>query len=615
MIKNLSSEVALQNLNKKVKELLNSFFVPHPRPDFYREKFFLLNGEWDLEYDTQDIGERDLWYEESSFTKKIIIPYCLESKASQVEDKSLPKVIWYKKIFNLPVNFSLKNNIFLNFGAVDFLAKVWLNGNFLGSHRGGYSPFKFNIAKHLKEKENILVVKVKDSLSPQQPRGKQMFLFKKPLLVFYTPVTGIWQDVYLEETAKTFIESVKIYVDGNNKKIGFKIFIQGEKKEYQINIKLLNNNNQKTLIKKFPLSLISPLKKQMFYCEFSLPKNFNLNNWSPQTPNLYFTEITINENKKIIDKVKTYFGFRKIEIKDKNIFLNGEKFYHQFLLVQGYYPNGFYTPTEEQIIKDLLLIKEMGFNGLRMHQKIEVPKFYYWCDVLGLAVWEEMPSFYWYSNKSKKYFLQEWSEVRNRDFNHPSIIVLVPFNESWGIPNIFISQEARDFVTFVYEQTKKENPQCLVIDNSGFHHLVTDILDIHHYLHSLKDMEKFYNFLTKDINLKFNLKSLAGAITTNIFQAPYIPKSKYNGVPVMISEYGGFGYKFYPFKDATTSEESFKKATLLIAKYSNLVGYAYTQFYDTRQEKNGLLNFSRKPKVNLKIIKKINEEAKILWSN
>lgn len=564
--------------------------MKHPRLDLRRENFLDLNGLWEFDFDDEDIGELQTWYKEHIFSKSIAVPYPYQSELSGINDKSYHRVVWYRKVVNLN-SFNKEKRLFLVLSASDFHSSVWINGKYAGEHYGGYTPAEFEVMNITEDKLSI-VVRVEDYNSPSQPRGKQEWRKEEPSGIFYTPITGIWQPVYLEERGKVFVKEVRVYKEGDY--IKTKIFLSDHAKNVEVRFSLLKEGKiiletRKVINGKF---LILKLKVN------------NLSLWSPEDPNLYDFEVSLEKGNEIIDKVIGYTGFRTIKVKKESILLNGNEVYFKFLLDQGYYPRGIYFPKDEKDFEsDLRVLKEMGFNGVRKHQKIESPIWLYYADKIGIFVWEEMPSFYVWSEVSKELMKREWQEVIRRDFNHPSIVAWVPFNECWGISNVYESKEQQRFVKEIYNLTKRLDPTRLIVDNSGYVHVKTDIVDIHDY-DSAGFKGKWEAYLEKKSEIPCPLPLFAKGI-------------KLTKRPIVISEYGGLGIVDYPpqggrdfpYKKLLTKDEFIKwyeDITQNIKKVPVIKGYCYTQFYDVEQEVNGLLTFDRRQKIDIEVIRKIN---------
>ncbi len=581
--------------------MVDESFSAYPRPDFIRTDLQLLQGEWGFEFDPDCRGLSGNWHKKGSFSRTIRVPFCVESDASGICCENPPPVFWYAKAFVPQIPFE-DGRALLCFGAVDYRADVWLNGEYLGFHEGGYTPFRFEI-QNLRSDENFLVVRVEDYRDPRLPRGKQTVL-SKPFLVFYPSVSGIWQPVWLERAGAAYVKDLKVFTDLASRSVRIRALLAGEEGEYPLKVRVQSPSGE-TIEEKIRAS--KGKADGVIESEIAIPSP---QLWSPEAPNLYDLEITIG-SKNGDECLRSYFGFREIKTEDGEVFLNGQPLYQRLVLCQGYFEKGHYTPIDPlQYRRDVELARKMGFNGVRMHQKIEDPRFLFWCDFLGCLLWEEMPSAFLYSRKMRRALETEWHEVIKRDFNHPSIIVRVPLNESWGVGTFLfpvnIRDETRRYVTRFCRLTKDADPTRLVIDNSGYEHTsCTDILDVHHYLASIERCERLYAELESLSSFNYSLKRLIKAVNPAVSnQNLLLPGEKYAGQPIIISEYGGFGY----YRAGRGSPlEDFEEYTRLIKSKPHIKGYCYTQLYDTYQEKNGLLEISRRAKFPVEKIRSINE--------
>jgi beta-galactosidase/beta-glucuronidase len=507
--------------------------------------------------------------------------------------------MWYYRSFEVPESFTGKR-IFLNFGAVDYLAKVWVNGELVGEHKGGYVSFKFDITKYLKKAENFIVIKVEDRYDTVQPRGKQ-FWKEKLDRCWYTATSGIWQTVWMEATGETIFDRIRIIPDIDrrvataeihldkvpvNSKVKLSLSYKGERvKDYEFSVK--------NRITKFTIDI----KEEDEIDEWHY--------WSPNTPNLYDTEFTLIKNNLEIDKVKTYFGMRKISVKGDMILLNNRPLYQKLILDQGYWPESLITPPSDEAIKyDIEMTKKMGFNGARKHQKIEDPRYYYWADKLGLLVWGEVPSAYNFNSEEISNITLEFMEFINRDYNHPCIITWVPLNESWGVRNIVSDKNQQDFAKALYYTAKALDGTRLVSSNDGWEQVTSDINAVHDYVARGEAFEKKYSD---------NEKLFEGSVDWRML---YAEGEKYNGEPVIITEYGGiafannasgqnWGYG-YGVKDEEDFFERYEGLLKAIKNTPYIRGYCYTQLTDVLQEVNGLMTPDRKMKVDIKRVKKAN---------
>lgn len=439
----------------------------YPRPQMKRENWINLNGLWDYQLTKQDEMPE-------AYIKKILVPYPVESALSGVSDSVGPDdLIWYRREIEVPADWE-GQRILIHFEAVDWEAKLFVNGESIGTHRGGYDPFSFDITEHLQlPGHNEIVVSVSDPTDTgHQPRGKQVL---KPGGIMYTPSSGIWQTVWLEAVPESYIE---------------KFYITTYPTQGYIDIDITSRNTDvadQYLLKIFDRG--AELSHDVFDIDEAIRidlKDFQL--WSPSNPYLYDMKIQLMRNNEVVDVVDTYFGMREIskgmaEDGFVRLFLNGKELFHNGPLDQGFWPDGLYTPPTEEAMKyDILASREMGFIMLRKHVKVENRRFYYWCDKIGIMVWQDMPSTSGYVAPDKSDLLRPQDETEQfklelknmilTKYNHPSIVMWVPFNEGWG------QFDTEGIVEFIYSLDKSR----LVNNTSGWADRgVGDVIDIHHY--------------------------------------------------------------------------------------------------------------------------------------
>ena len=572
-----------------------------PRPDFERSEIRLLDGLWYFEFDDYNQYTIEEMNDISSYTKKILVPYPYQSKKSGIGDESFHDIVWYMKDFYVS-DKTLNGNVFLNFGAVDYFSEIWLNGKKLGEHKGGYDSFKFEVSKFLK-RNNRLVIRVVDK-HEDQPRGKQDSNFH-PSGCRYMRVTGIWQPVWIEKAGIGYIEwfkvfpkingTIRIQVKMGGKLDGSKLIVEVFFYEGSVGYKSVEVNN-------------SFLDFEMELEEIHL--------WSVDDPDIYTLTLRIENSGEIEDVVKGYFGLREISVRNGNIFLNNKPLYFQAVLDQGFYPNGIYVPdTPEDFLKDLKAVKDLGFNGVRAHQKPPDPRYLYFADRLGVVIWEEMGDWGMEINKKNiEDFIVQWRNIVNRDFNHPSIIAWVPFNERNDLYEDKVKQE---LVLCVYKETKNIDPTRLVIDTSGYSHVATDILDIHDYRDTTKLTGLQYKKLWDEYRKGTSEIPASGHLMSKAFN--------YDGQPIIISEFGGWGIEgqkpilnrpkiaYMVLPSPFDVERKYRDIVLAIAEVSEIAGYCYTQLYDVEGELNGFLTYDRKWKVDPVNIQKVNVLAYKKW--
>ncbi|MEM1607200.1 MAG: glycoside hydrolase family 2 TIM barrel-domain containing protein [Candidatus Bathyarchaeia archaeon] len=573
----------------------------HPRPDFERKKWVNLNGEWQFEIDSAKSGLEKGWNHGKDFSRRIIVPFPPESVLSGIGEKDFMESVWYRRFFRIPDAW-LDGRVLLHFGAVDYRATVWVNGRLTGSHRGGFSPFSFDITSMVNSGDNELIVWALDECrSRLQPTGKQSHRLKS-YGCLYTRVTGIWQTVWLEAVPSQYIEHFKIIAEPNNGSVFIEFHIGGDEGGYTISAEIYDGGG---LVAETQASLSKPVGR----IYMRVP---DVHLWSPEDPYLYRLLLKLTPKEGSTDEVHSYIGFREIRRSKNKILLNNQVRFLRLVLDQGYYPDGVYTaPSDDALRRDIEIAKDMGFDGARLHQKVFEPRFLYWADRLGYLVAGEFPD--WgadLSNASARdALLDEWISVVRRDFNHPSIIIWTPFNER-SID--FNDQECVEFIRRVVHITKIIDPTRLVIDCSGWTHVSKeiDIYDVHDYEQNPEVFRERYVDLSKKVSEQLDLRP-----HTN-----FLRNMPYRGQPFIVSEYGGIWWNPFEVKPGEswgygerpkTIEEyiaRYKALTESLLSNGDVSGFCYTQLYDIEQETNGLYTFDRKPKVNPKVIWSINRQ-------
>ncbi len=544
----------------------------YPRPQLVRQDWLNLNGLWEYALLPKEQAEGI----PSAFAGKILVPYAVESALSGV-GKTVGKdsVLWYRRTVDVPANLR-KGKLLLHFGAVDWEAEVYVNGRKAGSHRGGYDPFSFDITPHLnKGAGQQIALRVWDPTSEgPQPRGKQV---KNPHSIWYTPVTGIWQTVWLERVPDTYLAATRHTPDIDKGTLTVTAQVQNVQAGDQLRVTAFEGKNkvaEQTVAADAPAVLA-----------VSNPKL-----WSPDSPFLYDLTVAVVRGNKVIDQARSYFAMRKISVQpDKagvqRMLLNNRFVFQYGPLDQGWWPDGLYTaPSDAALRFDVEKTKEMGFNMIRKHVKVEPARWYHHCDKLGMLVWQDMPSGdlgnRWDSRpgiigqktdkartaESEQIFKAEWKAIMDATHNFPSIVVWVPFNEAWGQ---FKTEEITNW-------TMQYDPSRLVNSASGGNfHEVGHILDLHNY------------------------------------PEPAMPRPDLFGAKqvIVLGEFGGLGL---PLEGHTWQQkdnwgyQSFKNKDELLDKYATfmeslekLIGQGlsaavYTQTTDVEVETNGLLTYDRK---------------------
>ncbi|WP_018933018.1 glycoside hydrolase family 2 protein [Gracilibacillus lacisalsi] len=573
----------------------------YPRPQFQRDSWMNLNGTWKFAFDDQNIGESDKWHQNLTEIMDIQVPFTYETKASGIGDEQFHPYVWYQRSFEIPTD-QIGKKVLLHFQASDYLTKVWVNGAYIGSHKGGNAHFSFDISNAVTTNDkNEVVVKVEDSNSCYQPRGKQRWKGDN-FGCWYVQTTGIWQTVWLEFLENKSIEHVKMTPNIDANSVVFDYSLTGNIDE-QLRVETTIQFKGET-VKHFSFT---PSRSTMHFEVDLLAEihEWKVMHWTPEHPNLYDVTFCLYEGDRLLDEVHSYFGMRKVSIKNGQVLLNNRPIYQKLLLDQGYWQDTMLTPpSDEAMIEDIEKTLEMGFNGVRKHQKLEDERFFYWCDRKGLLVWSEMAATYEYSEQAVENFTKEWLEIVQQYYNHPSIITWVPFNESWGVPHISTNKKEQAFTESIYYLTKSMDTERPVIVNDGWEHTISDIITLHDY-------EEFgERFLDRYRNKEAIVQN---DIAHNNDKYPFANGYTYKGQPIIISEYGGIAFNEgsgWGYGNQVETEEQFlnryRNITNAIKDIPYISGYCYTQITDVQQEINGLLKEDRTPKISLEKIKQIN---------
>lgn len=586
---------------------MKSYIKDYPRPQLVRKDWKNLNGNWDFQFDDSNCGEKNEWY--LNFPQNHIniqVPFTYETKLSGIEDPAYHKNIWYNRVFEVKETELQKKRLLIHFEGCDFLTKVWVNGKFIGIHKGGYARFSFDITRYVKAGENIITVKAEDSLSPEQPRGKQRWL-KYNYECWYVQTTGIWKTVWLESVPEIYLSGLKMTPDVINTSLELTYHVTADELPENLQIEA-EVEFEGTLIQRSSKGINRNTVQDRIDLFQPEETHWGIHYWSPKRPSLYDICIRIKQGDCVIDEIRSYFGMREIRTEDGNVLLNGTPIYQRLILDQGYWKDSHMTPPDEAaLIDDIDKLLALGYNGVRKHMKIEDERFLYWCDVKGVLVWSEMAATYEFSDEAVKEFTNEWVEIVHQNYNHPSIITWTPFNESWGIHNIMRVQKQQAFTEAIYYLTKSIDGMRPVILNDGWEHTLSDIITWHDYEET---GEAFLNRYADHLDELMN-----GQIYPNTFRGAFAEGFAYKGQPIILSEYGGIAFSGgkegdWGYGDTVSTEEEFlnrmDKITTAIKKIPYFSGYCYTQISDVQQEINGLLDEKHEYKIAPKKIKEIN---------
>ncbi|MER3553353.1 MAG: glycoside hydrolase family 2 [Meiothermus sp.] len=570
----------------------------HPRPQFQRKHWRSLNGRWQFAFDDE---ERYNQPSEVAFDREICVPFAPESQASGIMDTRYHPVVWYRTEVRLTAADQPPpgGRLLLHFGAVDYYAKVWAGGQLVAEHTGGFTPFYADVTHAVQNRRLEIVVRAEDD--PQdlaKPRGKQDWL-PEPHAIWYPRTTGIWQTVWLEAVPETRIDTLRWTPYLDSWEFGLEVGIEGPLKTgLTLRVRLFDNEN--TLADDRYSVLRRETTRRVSIVDPGNDDFLSHTLWSPNSPHLIEATVELYEGDTVLDRIESYTAMRNVAVSGNRFLLNGRPFYLRMVLDQGYWPQSLMTPPDDDALRrDVELVKRMGFNGVRKHQKIEDPRWLYWCDRLGLLVWGEMPSAYRFTSVAVERTSREWAEAIRRDYSHPCIVAWVPLNESWGVPDLPNNAAHRNYVQALYHLTKTLDATRPVIGNDGWENLATDIISIHDYTAQPEKLIQRYGTAEAAWQVLINERPGGRSLLLGDFQpeAHALMLSEFGGVSVSSRTEGGWGYS-----QALSPEEflqRYQQFMQALARSSSLAGFCYTQFTDTFQEQNGLLYADRSPKVDL----------------
>ena len=572
----------------------------YPRPQLERDNWISLNGPWDFAIDAEA-----LWKDPEAVTWNdvIVVPFSPETSASGIENTGFFRSVWYRRAFECP-ELSETDRLVLHFGAVDYAATVWVNGTEVCSHEGGYTPFKADITDVLTDsgRQEVVVRAEDDPMDLAKPRGKQDWK-REPHSIWYPRTTGIWQTVWLERVPASHIDLVRWASNLERWEIGIEARVGGAlTQKFDLMVRLHAGD---VLLSEDRYSVVAgEVHRQIALSDPGIDDYRNELLWSPTSPTIIDAELAlVDADGQVVDHVRSYTALRAIGIQGDRFILNGRPLTLRLVLDQGYWPeSGLTAPNDDALLEDILLTKKLGFNGVRKHQKIESPRYLYWADRAGLLVWEEMPSAYRYTRTSIERVTREWIEVLNRDCSHPCIVVWVPFNESWGVPDLPTSHAQRHYVQALYHLTKTFDPSRPVIGNDGWESVATDIIGIHDYDADPDQITKRYG-LTEVESLLFKRERPGGRmlVVDGMQRAEQpIVLTEFGGIALSQNQDGTWGYS--RSENSSDLLDRYRKLLEAVRSLPALAGFCYTQFTDTYQEANGLLFMDRRPKADFEEI-------------
>jgi hypothetical protein len=567
----------------------------HPRPQLERASFFSLDGDWEFAFDDQGIWQLP---GEPVFSHTITVPYAPEAPRSGIHDEGFHPVVWYRKAIELSAEQTPAPNqtLMLHFGAIDYESDVWVNDRHVAHHIGGHTPVRVAITNHDGRSLSIVVRAKDDASDMHKPRGKQDWK-RQGHGIWYPRTTGIWQSVWLERVAASHIDLLHWTPDFGRFEIRLdtRTILPGA---HRLRVRLSLDGRD---LVDDEYGVTGAMTRRVI----SLPDP-GIDDaraqfvWSPEHPQLIDATVTLlDADGTAIDEVKSYTALRGVSTANGRFIMNGRSVILRLVLDQGYWREGVMTASDDELRRDVELTKSLGFNGVRKHQKIENPRFLYWADVLGLLVWEEMPSAYSFSSTAITRLTSEWQEAIERDYSHPCIVAWVPFNESWGIPELPHDVRQRSYQQALYHLTKALDPTRPVSGNDGWEQIATDIFAVHDYNHSGDVLVGRYR----------TAEAFARTLTTfrSAGRVLEIDGHPFAGQPIMVTEFGGIA--FFIGQEAGWGYSMAVDPEDFVVRYADVLrgvtdseivaGFCYTQLTDTYQEQNGVLTMDRKPKGDL----------------
>jgi beta-galactosidase/beta-glucuronidase len=576
----------------------------HPHPQLQRSRWISLNGPWRFLFDDERTLHHPL--EIDSWERTIQVPFPPESEASGIHDRGFHPCCWYERDVELLPD---DGRAILRFGAVDYSAKVWVNGHLATTHEGGHTPFAADITSLLDPsgRQKVTVMVVDDPHDLTKPRGKQDWQ-KEPHAIWYPRTTGIWQTVWIERVGRTYVDKIRWTPHVEGYAIRLETRVAGDRID-DLSIEVTLCHGKRVLARDRYLVIDHEADRVIVLADPGIDDYRNELLWSPERPTLLDATVRLLSGDTVVDEFTSYTALRSISILRDRFMLNGRPYLLRMVLDQGYWPDTLMAaPSDEALKKDVELAKAMGFNGVRKHQKIEDPRYLYWADKLGLMVWEEMPSAYRFTRTAIKRTVREWSEAIDRDYSHPCIVAWIPFNESWGVPELTAQQAQRHAVEALYHLTKTLDATRPVIGNDGWESSATDIIGIHDYDANTEHLRQRYGPEIKTEQL-FDRRRPGGRVLT-------LDGYPHRGQPIMLTEFGGIAlaravsaaapntWGYSTAKDVDELAVMFERLAETVVHTALFSGFCYTQFADTFQEANGLLRADRTPKIPLARIAK-----------
>ena len=568
----------------------------YPRPQLVRSEWFSLNGPWQFSLDHDGRWDHPT---QVRWQGLIEVPFTPETNASGIAITDLYNACWYRRVFTAPA-FAPGERLLLHFGAVDYRAVVWVNQHLLATHEGGYTPFSVDLTPYVRSGSRceIVVQAEDDPADLAKPRGKQDWQ-RDPHSIWYPRTTGIWQTVWMERVPPARVGRIRWTPNLERWEIGLDARIDGHWPEpLQLRVRLEARGG-----------LLADDSYHVSGCEvhrrvaLSDPGIDDYRNellWNPASPTLIQAHLTlVTARGAVLDEVRSYTALRSSAVDGDRFVLNGRPYALRLVLDQGYWPDtGLTAPDDAALRRDVELARAMGFNGVRKHQTIADERYLFWADCIGLLVWGEMPSAYRFTRRSVQRVTREWISILERDYSHPCVVAWVPFNESWGVPNLPHSSAERHYVEALYHLTKTLDATRPVVGNDGWESVATDMIGIHDYDADPARIAKRYH-ADEVLPRLFKRERPGGRVLVLAGERPA-------DLPIVLSEFGGIAYspdaRTWGYSRVGSADELAQRYEALMSVIHSLgvfAGFCYTQFADTYQEANGLLFADRTPKFPL----------------
>ncbi|WP_437285838.1 glycoside hydrolase family 2 protein [Sorangium sp. So ce406] len=573
----------------------------YPRPQLRRAGWTSLNGTWAFALDPEARWRRP---GEVVWDRVIEVPFSPETEQSGIGEMGFCCACFYRRTFEAP-DLREGERLILHFGAVDYEATVWLEGSLVARHVGGYTPFSVDVTDHLGASgpQEIIVRAEDDPADLAKPRGKQDWQ-REPHSIWYPRTTGIWQTVWMERVPSTSIGAVRWASSLARWEIDCLARVAGARRD-DLRLRVRLHYDDALLADDTYAIVAGEVHRRVALSDPGIDDFRNHLLWSPESPTLIQAELELlGPDGEVLDRVRSYTALRSIAVQGDRIVLNGRPLSLRMVLDQGYWPGSGMTPPDDHALRrDVELARAMGFNGVRKHQKIEDPRYLYWADTLGLLVWEEMPSAYRFTAQSVERLTREWIDVIDRDYSHPCVMAWVPFNESWGVPNLPDNARERHWVEALYHLTTTLDATRPVVGNDGWESVATDIIGIHDYDTDAERIARRYH--AEEVRPRLfqrerpggRLLVLGGKVQTS--DLPII-LSEFGGIALRRGIPGSWGYSLCD--DAGSFARAYEALLAAVRSVELLSGFCYTQLADTYQEANGLLYADRTPKFPLQEI-------------